>query len=310
MRLYRLFFIILLIFLGCATVQYTTADIHSEIDKYNIGSSKYLTIDGNTIHYIEEGRGKPMILIHGWLCWGAYWKKIIPLIKDQYHIYAPDLLGHGISDKPLSRKGTYSTVAQAKRIIAFMDALHIQSAYLVGHSMGGEISAIIAIVKPERVKKLVLICATGLEDTPKHMPGYVKAGLDLGMEGLVSDMMNEKLMRRHIPGLMFYKENPMPDDFVKDIMMTCFNTRKDRQAVARVTTEGLFGIFLDESCKDITKPALVVSAKYDRIIVPAMGERYHELISNSKYVCIDKAGHMVPWEQADAVAAAIRNFCR
>lgn len=307
------YFILLIIFAflsGCSSVKYTTEDVKKELQQEKIGTSHFVKIGDHTLHYLEDGQGEPIILIHGWLCWGAYWKKIIPLVRGQYHIYAPDLLGHGISDKPLDKTCSYGTDAQAERILAFMNALSIKKAYLVGHSMGGEIAAKVTLMAPERVKGLVLICAAGLEETPKLLPGFIKFGRALGIEGLAADMMDEAMIRRHVPGLMFYKENPMPDEFVKDIIMSNLRSKEDRKAMAKVTREGLFQNFLDKRCPEIKTPTLVISAKYDRVVHPTMGERYHSLIPNSKFILIDHAAHMAPWEKADEVAKDITQFCR
>ena len=140
MRYFNLLIMFILL-AGCSSIKYTTDDVKKEIQQEKIGTSHFVKISGQTLHYLEDGQGEPMILIHGWLCWGAYWKKIIPRVKSTYHVFAPDLLGHGISDKPLDKTCSYGTDAQAERILAFMDALSIKKAYLVGHSMGGEIAA-------------------------------------------------------------------------------------------------------------------------------------------------------------------------
>jgi pimeloyl-ACP methyl ester carboxylesterase len=230
-------------------------------------------------------------------------------MKDSYHVYAPDLLGHGISDKPLGNEVSYGTEDQARRIIAFMDKLGIKKAYIVGHSMGGEIAAKVAFLAPDRVKGLVLICAAGMEKTPKLLPWHVRLGRTMHLENLAW-MMNETIIRINTPSLMFYRENPMPDEFVKDIVMTNLNNMTDRKAMVKATKEGLFQNFMDERCAGIKVPTLVISAKYDRIVPPETQEQYSNLIPGAKYVCIDKAGHMVPWEQAGQVAANIKSVMK
>ena len=304
MRKFTLF-LLFMFTAGCASVTYTTSDIEKDLARSNIGASKFVKVGDYNIHYIEAGQGEPMIMIHGWLCWGAYWKKVIPHLSNRYHVYAPDLLGHGISDKPLGKEVSYGTEAQAERIIAFMNALGIRKACLVGHSMGGEIAARVTLAAPDRVKGLVLVCAAGMEETPKLLPGYVRFARALHFENMAADMMDEAMVRRHVPSLMFYKENPMPDEFVKDVVMTNLKDKTDRRAMARVTNEGLFQSFLDKRCAEIRVPTLVIAAKYDVVVRPEMGERYSKLIPGSQYVCIDRAAHMVPWEQAEQVAANI-----
>ncbi|PKL37490.1 MAG: hypothetical protein CVV44_14160 [Spirochaetae bacterium HGW-Spirochaetae-1] len=300
--------LITVMMMGCASTHYSKEDIKKEVQKTGIAESHFIKIESRSIHYLEAGRGEPMILIHGWLCWGAYWKKMIPHLKDSYHLYAPDLLGHGLSDKPLDEKISYNTEAQAKRILAMMDALSIKSAYIVGHSMGGEIAAKMAILAPERVRGLVLICAAGMKETPKRLPWYIRTGRFLHIESPAGSMLNETMIRWFVPGLMFYKENPMPEEFVEDIKMTNLSGKKDRKAMVRVTKEGLFQDFLDKRTAAITMPTLIISAKYDRVVVPEMGERYHKLIPQSQYLLIDRAAHMAPWEEAEQISTEITRF--
>ncbi|TFH38411.1 MAG: alpha/beta hydrolase, partial [Chrysiogenales bacterium] len=235
----RVFMLIgmLLALADCSSVRYTVDGVREELDSEKIGESHFVRVGPHTMHYLEKGTGYPMIMIHGWLCWGAYWKKIIPLVADRYRVIAPDLLGHGISDKPLDKSVSYGTDAQADRIISFMDALGIEKAYIVGHSMGGEIAAKVALAAPERVAGLVLICAAGMEETPKLLPGYVRFGRALRMEGIMADMLTEGMVRRHLKGLMFYRENSVPEEFVKDVAMSNLKGKEDRRAMARVTRE-------------------------------------------------------------------------
>jgi pimeloyl-ACP methyl ester carboxylesterase len=176
----------------------------------------------------------------------------------------------------------------------------------VGHSMGGEIAAKMALLAPERVKGLVLISAAGMEKTPKLLPWHVRLGRVLHLENFAW-MMNETIIRINTPSLMFYRENPMPDEFVKDLLMTNLKDMTDRKAMVKSTKEGLFQNYMDKRCAGIKAPTLVIAAKYDRIVPPETQEQYSSLIPGAQYVCIDKAGHMVPWEQPEQIAANIKN---
>jgi pimeloyl-ACP methyl ester carboxylesterase len=89
--------------------------------------------------------------------------------------------------------------------------------------------------------------------------------------------------------------------------MTNLKDMTDRKAMMKATKEGLFQNFMDKRCIGIKAPTLVISAKYDRIVPPETQEQYSSLIPGAQYVCIDKAGHMVPWEKPQEVAANIIN---
>src|SRR5207302_1520480 len=112
------------------------------------------------IRYLDLGAGTPVIFIHGLGASMYAWRKnLAPVMAAGYRVVALDLLGFGSSDKPA--RG-YTNAAYAQLVVALMDSLHLPDAVLVGHSMGGEIAAEVAISFPTRVRGLVLIGAAGL----------------------------------------------------------------------------------------------------------------------------------------------------
>ena len=108
--------------------------------------SKFVKVNGHTVHYTKQGKGKPLILLHGFAGSTYTWRHLIPLLTDHYTVYAYDLLAFGLSDKPPD--GNYDMASHADFLIGFMDALKMPSANLVGHSMGGVIIGYAALVSP------------------------------------------------------------------------------------------------------------------------------------------------------------------
>jgi 4,5:9,10-diseco-3-hydroxy-5,9,17-trioxoandrosta-1(10),2-diene-4-oate hydrolase len=111
--------------------------------------------------YWMEGEGFPVVLIHGIGNCIEDWLLNIQALAAEHRVYAMDLIGHGKSDKPLS--ASYHFTDFAKFVISFMDSLDIPCADLIGHSLGGAISLIIAENYPDYVRRLVLIDSAGLE---------------------------------------------------------------------------------------------------------------------------------------------------
>src|SRR5205823_13755794 len=104
--------------------------------------------------------GTPVIFIHGLGASLYAWRKnLAPVMAAGFRVVALDLRGFGSSDKPAHG---YTNAAYARLVVALMDSLHLPDAVLVGHSMGGEIAAEVAIAFPTRVRGLVLIDAVGL----------------------------------------------------------------------------------------------------------------------------------------------------
>jgi pimeloyl-ACP methyl ester carboxylesterase len=115
--------------------------------------SSFTTDQGN-IHYEVYGRGRPVILLHGWLgSWGL-WQETMENLGARYRTYAVDFWGFGESGK---KRASYDVQDFVSLVDQFMEHLGIESAPLVGHSMGGTVSLSVAIQYPERVRKVVVI---------------------------------------------------------------------------------------------------------------------------------------------------------
>jgi len=110
--------------------------------------------DQGIVHYEVYGRGRPVILLHGWLgSWGL-WQETMTYLGRFYRTYALDFWGFGESGKKLN---TYAVQDFVTLVDQFMEQLGIESAPLVGHSMGGTVSLLTAIQHPKRARKVVVI---------------------------------------------------------------------------------------------------------------------------------------------------------
>ncbi len=113
-----------------------------------------ITTDQGIVHYEVFGRGRPVILLHGWLgSWGL-WQETMAYLGRSYRTYALDFWGFGESGK---KRETYAVQDFVNLVEQFMERLGIVQAPLVGHSMGGTVSLAVAIQYPERVSKAVVI---------------------------------------------------------------------------------------------------------------------------------------------------------
>jgi pimeloyl-ACP methyl ester carboxylesterase len=112
------------------------------------------TTDQGIVHYEVYGRGRPVILLHGWLgSWGL-WQDTMSHLGNYYRTYALDFWGFGESGK---KRETYAVQDFVSLVDQFMGHLGIECAPLVGHSMGGTVSLSVAIQYPQRVRKVVVI---------------------------------------------------------------------------------------------------------------------------------------------------------
>ncbi|MDQ3806108.1 MAG: alpha/beta hydrolase [Acidobacteriota bacterium] len=132
---------------------------------------------GVRMHYVGRGRnhdrGEVIIFLHGYTDSWRSFERNLPLMPDKYRVYALDQRGHGDSSKPAC---CYRAADFAADVKAFMDALKIRKATIVGHSMGGLNAHKFAAEYPDRVKRLVLVgSATTLVGNPNVVPLYTDA---------------------------------------------------------------------------------------------------------------------------------------
>ncbi len=113
-----------------------------------------ITTRQGILHYEVFGRGKPVILLHGWLgSWGL-WRETMAYLGQYYRTYALDFWGFGESGRSLD---TFQVDDFVDLVDQFMDQLGIVSAPIVGHSMGGTVSLLVSMRYPERAQKVVIV---------------------------------------------------------------------------------------------------------------------------------------------------------
>ena len=120
---------------------------------------RVITLDGDRVAYRIAGKGPVLLLVHGMAGSSMTWRHVMPALAQRYTVIAPDLLGHGRSDKP---RGEYSLSAHVNTLRGLLDALGHQRATVVGQSLGGGVAMQLAYEFPERCERLVLVNSGGL----------------------------------------------------------------------------------------------------------------------------------------------------
>lgn len=116
----------------------------------------YLEVSGGRMHYVDEGQGEPILLLHGCPTWSYMYRAAIRQLSDRgFRCIAPDHIGFGLSDKP--QNWTYNPAAQAKNLERLIDHLGLSNITLVGHDLGGPIGLGYAVDHPQNVRRIVLM---------------------------------------------------------------------------------------------------------------------------------------------------------
>jgi haloalkane dehalogenase len=116
--------------------------------------SRWLDVDGARMHYVDEGAGDAVLMVHGTPTWSFLYRHLVKGLADRWRCVVPDHLGFGLSDKPVGV--SYRLPEQARRLRALIDALGLKDLTLVVHDFGGPIGLAHAIERPESVCRLVL----------------------------------------------------------------------------------------------------------------------------------------------------------
>ncbi len=121
----------------------------------------YRQFDGLRLAHVDVGEGPPVVFLHGEPTWSFLWRHVIPPVRDAgYRCIAPDLPGFGRSDKPLDIDW-YTYDAHTASIAALVDELDLHDATIVVHDWGGPIGLRVAVERPDRIARIVVL-DTGL----------------------------------------------------------------------------------------------------------------------------------------------------
>ncbi len=243
--------------------------------------------------YQAEGRGEPVILLHGNGLSHGMWKYNIVPLSRRFRIIAPDLPGFGLSDKPDVPYGVEYYVAF---LASFMDALKIEKATLVGHSFLGVVAATFAVRFPHRVTKLVLADACSIVSMDSRYYRVVfKASL----------WVMARSRRAFSRGMIYDRTAGSRLD---DVWLLPDN-RHSRIAFYRNCSE-ILDINLDYFwlLKQVEAPTLVLGGSFDRLVPSAGIRKYGELIRGSRTVLLEKCAHLPNVERPEEFNAEILKF--
>jgi pimeloyl-ACP methyl ester carboxylesterase len=117
----------------------------------------YLDLDGLKYHYLDEGQGEPVVLVHGNPTWSFYYRGLVKGLRHNFRMIAPDHIGCGRSDKPDAEAYDYTLARRVDDLERLIDHLALPRVTLVLHDWGGMIGMAWAARHPERVARLVIL---------------------------------------------------------------------------------------------------------------------------------------------------------
>ncbi len=144
--------------------------MNPDLSKLYPFTGKRLDLDGLSYHYLDEGSGSPVVMLHGNPSWSFYYRNLVLALQDRYRCIVPDHIGCGLSDKPGDDQYEYTLARRVDDLEKLLDHLGLmENITLVVHDWGGMIGMAYAVRHPERIKRLVIL-NTGAFHLPKNKP--------------------------------------------------------------------------------------------------------------------------------------------
>jgi pimeloyl-ACP methyl ester carboxylesterase len=276
--------------------------VNTNMDNHSISGT--ININGNDLyyeHYKHTNATDTLLLIHGFLSSTFSFRRLIPLLREEFNVIAIDFPPFGKSGK--SKKFIYSYNNIAHSIISFVEHLHIKNVSIIGHSMGGQIALKISQLRPDLVKRSVLLCSSGYLKRMKlplvlssYLPFfhlYVKR--HLAKSGVKKNLLN-----------VVYDHSMIDDDMLNGYLVP-FLKGDIFPALTRMIRHREDE--LDEyDLKKIETPCLLIWGEHDRVVPLRIGKRLKQDLKNSELIVLKETGHLVPEERPEIVHKYIREF--
>ncbi|MEC4986812.1 MAG: alpha/beta hydrolase [Oscillatoria sp. PMC 1068.18] len=246
----------------------------------------------------EVGRGTALVFLHGTYADSNQWLPAIEHLAQEYHCFAPDLLGFGESERP---EVHYSINWQVESLAEYLDALHLPQIILIGHSLGGWIAASYALKYPDRVSGLVLLAAEGVEVTNQkwYWQRWLIARLPKGfwLLPILSPVAKIFAKKAQLGRWFAYYQQILRSPVGYELLF-----RRHRQEIQAE--------LLQERLPELPTPILVLQAEKDRPQSIARSQIYAKLASNANLEMIPRAGSNFVESYSAIVAELISQFIK
>ena len=284
----------------------------------------FSSVAGFRQHYVDEGVGRPVLLLHGQPTWGYIWRRFIPALAATHRVIVPDHMGFGKSATPPERE--YTLRVHVENLTGLIEALDLRDITLVMQDWGGPIGAGYAVRHPDRVHSLVLmntVCGygtAGRRDLPNPLETpwfrWVRDGLPTGRtEAVLSQLGSTILSVMQIIGLQ--RLDRVDPTFIR-AYGAAFPTPADCKGAIEFPLDlalGRIRDFVREGAAGVpalrSKPAIMIEGMLDRAIPPALAlADFAGLWPNAPVIQVPGAGHYIQEDAPEIVIPAMQTFMR
>lgn len=251
----------------------------------------------------ESGDGPPLVLLHGWSMSHAVFSEIAELLANDFHLYIPDLPGHGASDSAES----FNMDSFVRILVSWMEKLNFKQGNLLGWSLGGQVAMSIAAACPQLVKRLVLVSTTPLfcadDNWSNGLPQGELHALRRGVQRRYLATMGDFF------DLQFKNENISEERRREILRFAVRPVGLPDPEVALLTLDLLGQEDLRPLLNRVEQQALVIHGENDRIIPVSAGRFLAEILKDAKLATLPGIGHAPFLSRPGQVAQLLRAFC-
>jgi pimeloyl-ACP methyl ester carboxylesterase len=260
------------------------------------------------LYYYEEGKGPPLLLIHGFGASTYTWRHVAPELAKSYRVIAVDLKGFGQSDKPFD--GRYSVYDQAELLAQLIEDKDLRDLTLVGHSFGGGVALLLALEANQRldgrITRLVLLDSIAY---PQNIPVFFRL-LDVPLVSQLGVRMVPPSVQTRVALQIAYFDDSKIDPEEIELYAAPLKTAAGKHAIIhsarQIVPEDIES--LSERYKTIELPTLILWCDHDRIVPLEVGIKLRRTLPNSTLRLIEDCGHMPQEEQPASTLALIKGF--
>lgn len=250
-----------------------------------------------TLHYQSRGEGPALVMLHGLYGSGQNWGRHVRRLGEAYRVITPDLRNHGRS--PHATPMTYP--AMAADVLALLDALEIETANIIGHSMGGKVAMYTALDAPHRVQRLCAVDIAPLAYQGNQGP-IIQAMRAVEPEALESRQAADDTLARHIPETM-----------VRQFLLTNLESADNGGYRWRIPLDVLADALEDiegfpQTDKRYPGPAHFIHGGQSDYVTPTGREAIQSYFPGARIHCVETAGHWVHVEAPETFADLVGDW--
>lgn len=264
----------------------------------------YIHVNGLRLHYVEQGSGPAVVILHGFTGSTASWSSLLPTLAGNYRAIAVDLIGHGRSEAPREWE-RYTMTRCVKDLLALLDRLDIQKAVLLGYSMGGRVALHLAAGAPHRIAALILESTSPGLATDEERAQRRRADDDLA--GMIEAEGVEAFVDRWEQLPLFATQ----EDLAPAVRADLRTQRLANRPLGLANSLRGMGSGSMESLHHrlpaMTMPALLVAGRLDTKYA-AIAQGMAAAMPRSELVIVPGAGHNIHLEQPELFRCLVLSF--